>query len=122
MHTPGGGEPPTPDGRTELRRRLLSAAGWKLAAMPYHAWSRCEDAPRDWARVTVETEDSTTTTKEPYDLVAEFPCWKTESLGTLMLCFGVGAILGAILGAVATTTTPGLTTRVPSGPSRRIRV
>ena len=25
------------------------------------------------------------------DLVASFPCWRTESLGTLMLCFGVGA-------------------------------
>ena len=29
--------------------------------------------------------------KSARDLVAEFPCWKTESLGTLMLCFGVGA-------------------------------
>ena len=25
--------------------------------MPYHAWSRCEDAPRDWARVTPRTLD-----------------------------------------------------------------
>ena len=46
---------------------LGKANAWAWANHRVCAWYR------DWARVTVETEDSTTTTKEPYDLVAEFP-------------------------------------------------
>lgn len=50
VHTPNGGEPPSPDGRTHLVDRLLRAAGWKLAIVSFHKWHLCEDAPRDWAR------------------------------------------------------------------------
>jgi hypothetical protein len=44
----GGGSPPVPDGRTLLKRRLLRAAGWKVACVPFFHWARCEDAPRDY--------------------------------------------------------------------------